>query len=87
MDVDCRTSARWRLGSRSTSISSMRELLDSKGASSYLCVARQTLAKMRVSGTGPAYYKLGRRILYERAELDTWLDTKKRSSTSDAGRG
>jgi hypothetical protein len=65
----------------------MKELLDSKGASTYLCLARQTLAKMRVSGTGPANYKLGRRNLYERAELDTWIDTKKRRSTSDAGRG
>ena len=59
------------VGSCSTSISSMRELLDSKGASTYLCLARQTLAKMRVLGTGPVYYKLGRRILYARAELDT----------------
>ena len=63
----------------------MRELLDSDGAALYLRLARQTLAKMRVSGTGPFYYKVGRRILYDRAELDGWLDTRRRRSTSAPG--
>ena len=71
---------------RHETVKSMRELLDSKGAAAYLRSARQTLAQMRVLGTGPGYYKVGRRILYDRAELDAWLDTKRRRSTSDAGR-
>jgi hypothetical protein len=63
----------------------MKELLDSKSAAVYLRLAQQTLAQMRVSGTGPSYYKVGRRVLYDLAELDDWLDTKRRSSTSDTG--
>ena len=63
----------------------MRDLLDSDGAAAYLHLARQTLAKMRVSGTGPSYYKVGRRILYDRMELDGWLDTRRRRSTSNPG--
>ena len=63
----------------------MRELLDSDGAATYLHLARQTLAKMRVSGTGPAYYKVGRWILYDRTELDGWLGSRRRRSTSDPG--
>ena len=61
----------------------MRDLLDSNGAATYLHLAPQTLAKMRVSGTGPSYYKVGRRILYDRTELDGWLETRRRRSTSD----
>ena len=63
----------------------MRELLDSDGAATYLHLARQTLAKMRVTGTGPPYYKVGRRVLYDRTELDGWLDTRRRRSTFDVG--
>jgi hypothetical protein len=63
----------------------MRDLLDSDGAARYLHLARQTLAKMRVSGTGPFYYKVGRRVLYDQVDLDEWLDTRRRRSTSDPG--
>ena len=63
----------------------MRELLDAKGAAAYLRLASQTLAKMRLSGMGPPYYKVGRRVLYDRTDLDRWLDSKRRFSTSDPG--
>jgi hypothetical protein len=35
----------------------MRELLDAKGAAAYLHLASQILAKMRLSGMGPPYYR------------------------------
>ena len=63
----------------------MKELVDSNGAAVYLHLARQTLAKMRLAGTGPAYYKVGRRILYDRTDLDDWLDARRHHSTSDLG--
>lgn len=63
----------------------MRNLLDSHGAAAYLRLARQTLAKMRMSGAGPVYFKVGRRILYDCTDLDAWLDTRRRRSTSDPG--
>jgi hypothetical protein len=60
----------------------MRQMLDVKGAAAYLCLAPQTLAQMRVSGAGPAFYKAGRRILYDVVELDGWLSARRRTSTS-----
>ena len=65
----------------------MRELLDAKSAAAYLHLSSQTMAKMRLSSMGPPYYKVGRRVLYDRTDLDRWLDSKRRLSTSDPGPG
>jgi predicted DNA-binding transcriptional regulator AlpA len=62
-----------------------KRMLIAADAASYLGLARQTLAKMRLSGDSPPYFKVGRRVLYERDELDAWLSTRKRRSTSDQG--
>lgn len=45
-----------------------------------------TLNKLRLSGGGPIFLKLGRRVVYHPADLEAWLATKRRRSTSDAGR-
>ena len=63
----------------------MKEMLDVKGAAAYLRLAPQTLNKLRCVGGSPPYFKAGRRVLYDRAELDIWLDARRRRSTSDAG--
>jgi excisionase family DNA binding protein len=63
----------------------MKEMLDSAQAAHYLRLARQTLAKLRCTGGSPLFYKVGRQVLYDRADLDTWLDARKRRSTSDSG--
>lgn len=47
-------------------------------------LSASTLNKLRVSGGGPAYIKLGRSVLYARADLDCWLEASRRSSTSVA---
>ena len=60
----------------------MREMLDSGQAAQYLRLARQTLAKLRCVGGSPPFYKVGRQVLYDRAELDAWLDERRRISTS-----
>lgn len=57
-------------------------VLDPIATASYLGVAKQTLARWRCEGGGPAFLKLGTRIRYERADLDRWLDARRRSSTS-----
>ena len=54
-------------------------------AATYLGLAVQTLAKLRWSGDSPPYCKVGRRVLYDREELDAWLVHRKRRSTSDTG--
>lgn len=44
-----------------------------------------TLAKWRLSGSGPAYVKVGARVMYEEAAVDAWLASRVRRSTSDRG--
>lgn len=45
-----------------------------------------TLAKMRLSGDGPAYAKLGRRVVYRPEDIDSWVASKRYRSTSEYGR-
>jgi len=62
-----------------------KRMLIAEDAAAYLGLATQTLAKLRLSGDSPPYFKVGRRVLYERDELDAWLAQRKRRSTSDTG--
>ena len=48
-------------------------------------VSTSTLAKWRLAGSGPAYSKASRVILYDVAELDAYLSSRRRLSTSDPG--
>ncbi len=48
-------------------------------------LSKSTLDKLRISGGGPTYLQLGRRVLYDVADLEAWLISKRRSSTSDNG--
>lgn len=56
-----------------------------KGAAEHLGLSVSTLNKLRVFGGGPVFLKLGRRVVYDLADLDQWLETKRRRSTSDDG--
>jgi helix-turn-helix protein len=60
--------------------------LTAKDAAAFLGLAPQTLAKMRVVGSSPPYYKVGRLVMYDRSELDAWLAVRRRRSTSDSTR-
>ena len=61
-----------------------RRLLAPPAAAEYLGVVKGTLAKWRHFGEGPAYIKLGTKILYEQDVLDDCLDKHRRISTSEA---
>ncbi len=52
-------------------------------AALYLHVSKSSLAKWRVYGTGPAFTKAGRVVLYAQADLDQWLTDNRRRSTSE----
>ena len=54
-------------------------------ASEYCGLAKSTLEKLRVTGAGPPFIKPGRTVLYDILDLDAWLATKRRQSTSDTG--
>lgn len=51
-------------------------------AARYLAVSVSTLNKLRCSGGGPPYYRIGRAVLYRRADLDSWVERSVRRSTS-----
>lgn len=63
-----------------------RPPLDNKEAARYTGLTAGYLNKLRVSGGGPIFIKIGGRILYAPDDLDTWLDAHKRTSTSDGAR-
>jgi predicted DNA-binding transcriptional regulator AlpA len=52
-------------------------------AALYLGLSASTLAKMRLRGDGPIYSKAGPRVvIYDQDDLDHWLNSRRRSSTS-----
>ncbi|WP_426414171.1 hypothetical protein [Bradyrhizobium ganzhouense] len=38
---------------------------------------------MRVTGEGPPFAKLGRRVVYRQSDLDAWTASRVRTSTSE----
>ena len=40
-------------------------------------------AKLRCSGDGPEFLKLGKRVYYEESRVVAWLAKRRRTSTSD----
>lgn len=50
--------------------------------SRFLGKSKSWLAKMRMSGDGPPYVKVGRSVLYELGELNAWVLDRRRTSTS-----
>ena len=62
------------------------DLLTTEEAAEYLHLSPRTLERYRVTGEGPKYLKVGRRVFYRRGDLDRWLDSCIRRSTSDPGR-
>ena len=57
--------------------------LPASGAARILGLSQSTLAKLRLSGNGPAYCKLGRRVVYRPGDLSEWLAEKRRRSTAE----
>ncbi len=51
-----------------------------------LKLSPRTLQTWRVRGGGPAFLKIGKRIMYDRDDLLAWMRSTRRTSTSDRGR-
>jgi predicted DNA-binding transcriptional regulator AlpA len=58
--------------------------LTASEAARVLGLAPSTLAKLRLSGNGPLYCKLGRRVVYRRDDLVAWLESRVARNTTDA---
>ena len=56
-------------------------------AARFLGLSGRTLEKHRTYGTGPAYRKLGGRIVYTVGDLQAWAEQGARVSTADPGIG
>jgi excisionase family DNA binding protein len=52
-------------------------------AADYLRLAKSTLDRLRTTGKGPKFAKLGRVVRYDQRDLDAWLDGHKQTSTAD----
>ena len=59
------------------------KLLSTAEAADYLKVARQTLAVWRLTGKGPVFKKIGRKVAYEISALETYLANHTYRSTSE----
>src|SRR3954466_15903273 len=56
--------------------------LRTPGAAVHCDLGKSTLEKRRVTGDGPPFVKMGAVVLYDRADLDRWLEERKVLSTS-----
>jgi hypothetical protein len=62
-----------------------RRYLNTDQAAAYCGSTRSTFEKLRHLGGSAPYLKVGRRVVYDIADLDLWLASKRRRSTSDRG--
>jgi excisionase family DNA binding protein len=61
---------------------SNRPKLRTPAAAAYTGLAESTLEKLRVHGGGSPYMRVGRVVVYDPDDLDAWLESHKRRSTS-----
>ena len=59
------------------------DILPTPEAATYLRLSKPTLERLRLTGEGPAYAKLGKAVRYRRADLDAWLASRLIRSTSE----
>lgn len=61
--------------------------LNTSQAAERLGVSARFLEDARAAGTGPAYFRLGRRIAYAAADLDAWLSAQRRPPMTEVNHG
>ena len=62
-----------------------KRYLSMNDASEYLSLSRITLHRLVKAGTMPSY-KVGKKRLFDKQELDKWMQTKKDKPKSKKGR-
>jgi predicted DNA-binding transcriptional regulator AlpA len=60
-----------------------QQYLSAAQAAQVLGLSKSTLAKMRLTGAGPKYSKLGRRVVYRHKDLNIWVEGNQYMSTSE----
>ena len=59
-----------------------RRLFKPIEAAHFLGLSQSWLAKLRLTGDGPPYMKVGRQVRYSRADLMSWAEKTMRQNTS-----
>lgn len=59
------------------------EVFNTAEAASYVRLSKPTLERLRVSGDGPRFCKLGSAVRYRRIDLEAWLESRVVHSTSE----
>lgn len=62
----------------------MTDRMTAAEAAKYLGLSRQSLYNLRGAGEGPASYKIGGRVWYDRVDLETWI-ARQRAATLVGG--
>ena len=62
---------------------SSRRMLSVQEAAARVGLSKSSLNKLRVYGGGPVFLKLGRSVRYDPYDLDSWLASHRRNSTSE----
>lgn len=52
-----------------------------KQTAEYTGLSKSTLDKLRCFGGGPAYFKIGRSVVYSIPVVDEWMAERRRSTT------
>jgi len=61
----------------------MQTLLTQRDAATLLHLSERTLERLRVSGLGPKFARLGKSVRYRLADLETWIASQVVGSTSE----
>lgn len=61
------------------------ELLTTPQAAPLVGVTAGTLENWRIAGTGPRFIRAGRKVVYDPADIETWKNANRVSSTSEVG--
>ena len=63
----------------------MMNILRTTEAAQYVGLQKSTLEAWRVRGSGPVFVKLGKAVRYRKEDLDAFLKSSLRTSTSAEG--
>jgi predicted DNA-binding transcriptional regulator AlpA len=61
----------------------MTALLNQREVAFALRLSERTVERFRVTGLGPKFIKLGRRVLYRQSDLDEYIASRLCQSTSE----
>jgi hypothetical protein len=59
-----------------------KRLLTTREIAARYGLGYSTLTKLRGAGGGSRYILIGRKVMYDEADFEAWLDSKRRTSTS-----